>query len=64
MEQNDLNKPMQADNAEESVKCPNCGGMFAVGMISGADGMVNCPFCLQTNKLAEMQMLGASNEGY
>lgn len=64
MDQDELNMPMRADNAEDNVKCPDCGGMFDVGMISGDDEMISCPYCGRQVSLNDAQILGASNEEY
>ena len=36
----ELSQPIQADNAEESVKCDKCGAMFGVGLTAGAAEVV------------------------
>lgn len=63
----DLDRPMsnpeRADNAELSVKCPVCGGMFGVGYGDDVE-FVNCPVCQEELNLDEVQKLNASNEGY
>jgi ssDNA-binding Zn-finger/Zn-ribbon topoisomerase 1 len=59
--------PAAADNAEESIKCPQCGAMFGVAMISGRQkngALVNCPVCHSQIDPAKAEKLGASNEGY
>ncbi|HHU82710.1 MAG TPA: hypothetical protein GXZ26_06875 [Firmicutes bacterium] len=61
--------PAAADNAEESIKCPQCGAMFGVGL-ADAPGQekngtfVNCPVCHRQIDPAKAEKLGASNEGY
>ncbi len=54
-------KPMMPDNAEDSVKCPICGTMVNV---AGKMGAVTCPVCGRTVDTNEVQILGASNEGF
>lgn len=59
--------PAAADNAEESIKCPQCGAMFGVARTPGRqkDGaQISCPVCEHQIDPAKAQKLGASNEGY
>lgn len=58
--------PERADNAENSVKCRNCGDMVLLGstLQEQGDGTVTCPVCHQTQKISESKIIGASNEDY
>lgn len=51
------------DNAEQSVKCRQCGYMITVGSPS-AEEMVTCPVCGAMMNAADLLDTSTSNEGY
>jgi len=55
--------PRIADNAEESVKCKQCGNMVTVGSAS-TEEVVSCPVCGATVSTADLLDTSTSNEGY
>lgn len=63
-----VSRPMLADNAEESVKCPVCGRLIEMGMAQeyaeGAGGTIDCPVCHSQVNVDEARHLVSSNEGY
>ncbi|MBC7084046.1 MAG: hypothetical protein PWR07_2000 [Bacillota bacterium] len=64
MKKNDRRKcPRMPDNAEESIKCKQCGNMFGVSGAS-AEEMVCCPVCGASMSIADSLRTSASNEDY
>ncbi|MDI7247043.1 MAG: hypothetical protein QME92_06190 [Bacillota bacterium] len=55
--------PRMPDNTEESIKCKQCGNMFAVGGAS-TEEMVSCPVCGASMSVADSVRTRASNEDY
>lgn len=56
-------KPDTADNAEESIKCLQCGNMFGVAKSSGRK-IATCPMCGSTQDIADVRSVDASDEEY
>ncbi|MGE5593324.1 MAG: hypothetical protein ACM3X3_06540 [Betaproteobacteria bacterium] len=64
MKKNDERKcPRLPDNAEESIKCKQCGNMFEIGGAS-VEEMVSCPVCGAAMSVADSLRTSASNEDY
>lgn len=55
--------PRIADNAEESVKCKQCGNMVTIGSASTEEA-VSCPVCGAMVSAADLLDTSTSNEGY
>ncbi|HEY8391863.1 MAG TPA: hypothetical protein VIL83_03955 [Capillibacterium sp.] len=53
----------RADNAEESVKCPNCGTMIHLGYDEDEE-VVTCPVCQEQVTTVGETQLYSSNEDY
>lgn len=67
MEMDDLHSsPVMPDNAEESIKCPQCGNFIGIGGLSDA-GSIVCPVCGASTDIVSIEdafRMGTSNEGY
>ena len=58
-----LSQPARADNAVESVKCPNCGTMIHLGFDEDEE-VVTCPVCQEQVTTVGETQLYSSNEDY
>ncbi|HHY98176.1 MAG TPA: hypothetical protein GX509_05510 [Firmicutes bacterium] len=57
------NTPDMPDNAEESIKCPQCGNLVGITEFQ-AQQAVTCPICGTTTNLRLHKKFGGSNEEY
>ncbi|HHY32290.1 MAG TPA: hypothetical protein GX515_04570 [Firmicutes bacterium] len=55
--------PRLPDNAEQSIKCRQCGNMFEIDGAS-TEEMVSCPVCGASMSVADSLRMSASNEEY
>jgi uncharacterized paraquat-inducible protein A len=59
-----ISKSPQPDNAEEEVKCPQCGFMFELAPTSSAQDVTSCPQCGKDIDLDHALVVDTSNEDY
>lgn len=52
------------ENAENSVKCKQCGNMVSVAGESSSEGMVSCPMCGSMVSVRDTLDTEVSNEDY
>lgn len=52
-----------SDNAENAIKCNECGDTVLIGQ-KGPEDHVTCPTCHNEMRVGDRPVLGASNEDY